>query len=40
MPKNDTYNKTEVNHQIANLVDSATTTLNTLNELALALGID
>ena len=32
--------KTEVNQQIANLVDSAPTTLNTLNELALALGND
>ena len=36
----DTYSKTEVNQQIANLVDSAPTTLNTLNELALALGND
>ena len=29
-----------LNQQIANLVDSAPTTLNTLNELALALGND
>ena len=36
----DTYNKTEVNRQTANLVDSSPTTLNTLNELALALGND
>ena len=36
----NTYTKTEVNQQIANLVDSAPTTLNTLNELALALGND
>ena len=38
--KIDTYSKLEVNQQIANVVDSAPTTLNTLNELALALGND
>ena len=38
--KTDTYSKTEVNQQIANLVDSAPSTLNTLNELASALGDD
>ena len=38
--KIDTYSKTEVNQHIANLVDSAPTTLNTLNELAPALGND
>ena len=38
--KIDTYSKTEDNQQIAHLVDSAPSTLNTLNELALALGND
>ena len=36
----NTYTKTETDHKIANLVDSAPTTLNTLNQLALALGND
>ena len=35
-----TYTKTEVDTAIANLVDSAPDTLNTLNELANALGDD
>ena len=38
--KIDTYNKTEVNQHIANLVDSAPSTLNTLNKLALAFAND
>ena len=38
--KIDTYTKTEVNQQITNLIDGAPTTLNTLNEIALALGND
>ena len=36
----NTYTKTETDQKIAALVDSAPTTLNTLNELALALGND
>lgn len=36
----NTYTKTEVDNHIANLVDSAPETLNTLNELATALGDD
>ena len=36
----NTYTKTEVDSHIANLVDSAPETLNTLNELAAALGND
>ena len=36
--KIDTYTKPEVNQQITNLIDGAPTTLNTLNEIALALG--
>ena len=36
----DAYTKTEVNTQISNLIDSAPGTLDTLNELAAALGDD
>lgn len=36
----NTYTRTEVDTQIANLIDSAPETLNTLNEMAAALGDD
>ena len=38
--KTITYTKTEVDNRIANLVDSAPAALNTLKELATALGND
>ena len=39
-PKSDVYTKTETDNKIAALVDSAPDKLNTLNELAAALGND
>ena len=40
LDKTITYTKTEVDNRIANLVDSAPATLNTLKELSTALGND